>query len=492
MTGCRDRQELDISEVCKIIEWMADHTKIPILVDGDTGGIDANSARIMVNKLTKAGAAGVVIEDKVFPKHNSFKNNSYKDLADPEIHCSKIRAMKKENPEFVVIARLEEYIAGVGFEEAYARAVKYQEAGADGILVHSKIKDCSEIDEFMDHWNKDKSQGIKRVPIVIVPTKYYTIPASHFRKLGISTVIWANHNMRASIEAMQKVCNIINTDETLIGVEDKIATVSEIFRLQRDDDSFKKEFETSSSKGGQAVVLTAVKDKNFNVPKSLVKINDKTVLDQQVSSYSTAGVDKKDIFVVVGDQAQDFENTFNDGYCNEIYNSQWKHSTEVLSTLKGVSRVNKLPLFVSYGDLIFKNYILDRFGNDGDIVFAVDPKYNFSHYNDYIYGDKKYSLTSIDDYFLIQDASSRKTETTDESYFCGVFIGIFKVNTHRGLEALRTACSQVSSKDCMLRFSEVIRLLTESNNLVVKGVYVTSDWIDIDTEKDIIKAGEMK
>lgn len=111
MTGCRDRNELDISEVCKIVEWMADHTTVPILVDGDTGGVDPNSARIMVSKLTKAGAAGVCIEDKLYPKHNSFLDNSSSDLADPALHSTKIREMKAENPDFVVVARLESFIA---------------------------------------------------------------------------------------------------------------------------------------------------------------------------------------------------------------------------------------------------------------------------------------------------------------------------------------------------------------------------------------------
>ena len=92
---------------------------------------------------------------------------------------------------------MEAFISGKGLEEALKRAIAYHNAGADAILVHSKIQTSKDITDFMSRWDN-------RCPIVIVPTKYYNTPTEDFRKLGISLVIWANHNMRSSIKTMEE------------------------------------------------------------------------------------------------------------------------------------------------------------------------------------------------------------------------------------------------------------------------------------------------
>jgi phosphoenolpyruvate phosphomutase len=94
-----------------------------------------------------------------------------------------------------VVARVEALIAGLGHEEAIKRAEAYRVAGADAILIHSKIDNSSEIEKFLLEWNR-------RSPVVIVPTMYYNTPTDKFREWGVNLVIWANHNMRASITAM--------------------------------------------------------------------------------------------------------------------------------------------------------------------------------------------------------------------------------------------------------------------------------------------------
>ena len=148
-------------------------------------------------------------------------------LADIEEFCLKIKACKdsQTDPDFNVVARVESFIAGWGLEETLKRAEAYRLAGADAILIHSKKKDSSEIDAFMKEW-KD------RHPIVIVPTKYYQTDTQHFRDIGISLVIWANHNMRAAVTAFKETSQQIFKDQHLRNVEDKVATVNEVFRLQ--------------------------------------------------------------------------------------------------------------------------------------------------------------------------------------------------------------------------------------------------------------------
>src|SRR3989338_4971539 len=107
------------------------------------------------------------------------------------------------------------------------RAHKYVDAGADAVLVHSKKKTCDEIDAFMREWKG-------RAPVVIVPTKYFATPTQHFRDIGVSMVIWANHNMRASINAMRGVTERIHKEQSLANVEKSIVSVEEVFRITGD------------------------------------------------------------------------------------------------------------------------------------------------------------------------------------------------------------------------------------------------------------------
>lgn len=225
--GVRDSNEASWTQVLDILEFMSDATTIPILLDGDTGYGNFNNARRLVKKLEQINIAGVCIEDKLFPKTNSFINGETYPLASIEEFCGKIKAMKdcQVDDDFVVVARVEAFIAGLGLEEVLTRAEAYRKAGADAVLIHSKQTHFKEIEAFMKEWNG-------RSPVVIVPTKYYTTPTSEFKRLGINTVIWANHNLRASITAMQDISKQIQKEESLIQVEESIASVNEIFRLQ--------------------------------------------------------------------------------------------------------------------------------------------------------------------------------------------------------------------------------------------------------------------
>jgi len=225
--GVRDSNEASWTQVLETLEFMSDATTIPILVDGDTGYGNFNNARRLVKKLEQIDIAGVCIEDKLFPKTNSFIDGNVHPLASIEEFCGKIKAMKDSqvDDDFIVVARVEAFIAGWGLEEAFTRAEAYRQAGADAILIHSKKADFKEVEAFTKKWKK-------RHPVVIVPTKYYKTPSSEFEKLGINTVIWANHNLRASITAMQNISKQIQQEESLIHVEKSIASVNEIFRLQ--------------------------------------------------------------------------------------------------------------------------------------------------------------------------------------------------------------------------------------------------------------------
>jgi len=227
MMGVRDNNEASWTQVLEVLEFMSDASNIPILVDADTGYGNFNNARRLVRKLEQRNVAAMCIEDKIFPKTNSFIKGEQQELADIAEFCGKIQAAKdtQQDPDFCVVARTEAFITGLGLSEALKRAEAYYRSGADAILVHSKIKTADEIVAFMNEW-KDTC------PVVVVPTTYYSTPTHTFVENGISIVIWANHLLRASVTAMQNTVAQIFKDQSLHNVEKEVASVKEIFRLQ--------------------------------------------------------------------------------------------------------------------------------------------------------------------------------------------------------------------------------------------------------------------
>jgi len=228
--GVRDNNEASWTQVLEILEFMSDVTSIPIMLDGDTGYGNFNNMRRLVRKLEQRNIAAVCIEDKVFPKTNSFIEGN-QPLASIDEFCGKIKAGKdtQTDPDFCIIARIEAFIAGWGLNEALKRADAYEKAGADALLIHSKLSKPDEILAFMKGWKG-------RSPVVIVPTMYYETATEVFEKAGVSLIIWANHLLRASIAVMQKTADQIHKDRSLINIENTIVSVKEIFRLQVADE----------------------------------------------------------------------------------------------------------------------------------------------------------------------------------------------------------------------------------------------------------------
>ena len=225
--GVRDSNEASWTQILEVLEFMSDATTIPIMVDADTGYGNFNNVRRLVRKLEQRNVAAMCIEDKLFPKTNSFIRGEQQPLADMGEFCGKIKAAKdtQQDPHFCVVARTEAFIVGRGLAEALKRAEAYYQAGADAILMHSKISTPDQVLAFMKEWQDT-------CPVVIVPTTYYSTPTKVFAESGVSLVIWANHSLRSSITAMQRTAAELYQEQTLLIVEHEIAPVKEIFRLQ--------------------------------------------------------------------------------------------------------------------------------------------------------------------------------------------------------------------------------------------------------------------
>ena len=224
--GVRDNNEASWTQVLDVVEYMSDAAAIPILIDADTGYGNFNNVRRLVRKLEQRGVAAMCIEDKLFPKTNSFIGEQ-QPLAAMDEFAGKIKAAKdsQQDPDFCVVARVEALIAGWDQDEALRRAAAYHDAGADAILIHSKQSTPDQVLDFARAWQN-------RAPLVIVPTMYHQTPTATFEEAGIALIIWANHLMRASVLRMQEVAAQIQQQRSIATVESEIVPVKELFRLQ--------------------------------------------------------------------------------------------------------------------------------------------------------------------------------------------------------------------------------------------------------------------
>lgn len=233
--GLRDCNEASWTQVLDVIEYMVDGTSIPILVDGDSGYGNFNNFRRFVSKLQQRGAGGVCIEDKSFPKSNSFLEVEQQLIGVDEF-CGKIKAAKDilEDPDFVIVARIESFIVGTGLDDALTRAHAYKQAGADAIFIHSKKSNADEIESFTRAWGS-------QLPVVIAPTTYFRTPLDRFADMRVSVVIWANHLVRASVHAMQSCAEHLVKTGSPIGMENRLVAVSDVFKLTGVDELMRAE-----------------------------------------------------------------------------------------------------------------------------------------------------------------------------------------------------------------------------------------------------------
>jgi phosphoenolpyruvate phosphomutase len=223
--GLRDCNEASWTQILDVVESMTDVTTLPILLDGDSGFGSYNNVRLLVRKLCQRGVAGISLADRPFPKLNSFVGD-LQPLAAIDEFCGKIKAAKdsQTDDDFCVIARVEALVTGNSLNEALRRASSYRAAGADAILVHSKRPTPHEVIAFGRQW-------ARRTPVLIVPTTYPAIRPEVIRASGISTVIWANHNLRAAISSMRHVCRQIRAAQSAIGAQRAIVSVGEVLEL---------------------------------------------------------------------------------------------------------------------------------------------------------------------------------------------------------------------------------------------------------------------
>ena len=222
-----DASIMTMTEFLGVARSMVEACNIPVIADCDTGFGGPNNVSHMVKKYESAGISAVCIEDKTFPKSNSFLENETHDLLPEKDFVAKIIAARdaKQNNEFMIIARTEALIAGLGIEEAKKRATAYENAGADAILIHSKQKDPTEIFNFTDSWAGN-------IPLVVVPTSYPQVKLSDLIQHKIRMVIYANQTLRSAHLSMSNILKKIK-EGNLSQSENEMTSMEDIFELQK-------------------------------------------------------------------------------------------------------------------------------------------------------------------------------------------------------------------------------------------------------------------
>jgi len=484
--GVRDSNEASWTQVLEVLEFMSDATGIPILVDGDTGYGNFNNMRRLVRKLGQRDIAAVCIEDKLFPKTNSFIGQA-QPLADIAEFCGKIKAGKDSQPDddFSIIARVEALISGWSMDEALKRAEAYHEAGADGILIHSKMATADEILTFAREWGN-------RAPLVIVPTMYYRTPTDAYREHKISLAIWANHNLRAALSAMRTVTQRIKDDESLVGVEEEIASVRAVFDIAGNKELAEAErrYLEAAERKTRAVVLAASRGSKLgklteDKPKCMVDVRGEPLLKRLVGTLREAGIGEVTVVRGWKKEAIDLPSIAT------ADNDEFADTGEVASLACAGDKIAG-DVVIGYGDILFKRFVLDALNDtDGDIVLAADA---LSRGRDAAGAGRLVDLVGCSRPFtgdFLDDEPVTLTRIGNDLPPAEVdaeWVGLARLSEKGSarvaaeLEAMR-ADGTLKSASLLDLFQ---RLLDAGQ--IITAAYVTGHWFDVDDAFDLAKA----
>ncbi len=484
--GVRDNNEASWTQVVDVLEFMVDASDLPILLDGDTGYGNFNNMRRLVRKLEQRGIAGVCIEDKQFPKTNSFLNGERQPLAEIEEFAGKIAAGKdtQTDANFCIVARVEALIAGWGMDEALRRAEAYRRAGADAILIHSKLSRPDEILAFAREW-------ARRSPLVIVPTKYYSTPTAVFRQAGISTVIWANHLIRAAATAMQGVAGEIFESQTLVNVEDRIASVNEIFRLQDAEEYSAAErlYLSASGTSRAAVVLAASRGRGLEAvtvdrPKVMLPIAGKPLLRWLIDGFKKESIN--DITVVGGYRVD----AIDAAGIKLVVNERYEETGELASLACAVDGLESDTL-IAYGDLLFRSYVLrDLVESQADFAVVVDSSptgANNRTVRDFAHCSRDDDRGLFGTKVLLTGVSSGADAETPAQ---GRFIGMLKVS-RSGLGKFKAVLATLRQREDFdtLDLPALLNALI-ADGAAIEALYVHGHWRGVNDLEDFRLAAE--
>ena len=227
--GKPDIEAVDVSARMSTLNEVLEVTTKPIIYDADTGG-QTEHFKFTVRTLERLGVSAAIIEDKTGLKKNSLFGTDVPQTQDSiEGFCEKIKQGKSAlaTDEFMIIARIESLILEKGMDDAINRAKAYLDAGADGIMIHSRKKEPDEIFEFCNLYKNIKNKK----PLVVVPSSYNSVTESELASIGVNIVIYANHLLRSAYPAMINTAKSILENSRSLECDDSLLSIREILEL---------------------------------------------------------------------------------------------------------------------------------------------------------------------------------------------------------------------------------------------------------------------
>ena len=501
--GLPDIEIVSLDSRLNNINQIMEVTKKPMIVDGDTGG-EVNQFEYMVKKLERAGASMVIIEDKVFPKRNSLESGAKQDLENPELFAEKIRQgqLIKKNPDFMIAARIESLIAGLGQGEAIKRAEIYLKAGADAILIHSKSETPDEILEFAKNFYALPEELRKDKWLCCVPTTYNMVLEDELEKAGFHIVIYANHLLRASYLAMKKTASEILKSGRAFEADPLCCSVKEIFEqvgfldIKEKDRLFAEKFSSKI----KVIIPAAGKDflsEKYQCPRPLLDVAGKTILERQIEPFRLAGLSN---FVVIKGYRGEMFKMENVVYCN---NADYEKNFVVSSLFCARDYLNSSFIFL-YADVLFQESIVRNLikaaesGNE-DIILVVDS--SLQHHKDRLNRDLDLVITKNKSQFLArklvdmaEEEVSSIGEKIDKTTADCEFIGLAYFSS-KGAEILKEVYDDSVKKYQGKRFHEAesveranfTDLIQEivDRGYSVKVLKVYQGWMEIENDDDL-------
>jgi phosphoenolpyruvate phosphomutase len=367
-----DANILTLTETLEAVRRIVDAVDIPVVADCDNGYGNAINVMRTAAEFERAGAAGICIEDNEFPKRCSFYAGVRRDLVPIGEHARKIEAATaaRRDPGFAVIARTEALIAGLGVEEALARARAYADAGADAVLVHSKARDFGELRTFAALWDRG-------APLVAVPTTYPEVGLEELRAAGFRMAIFANQALRAAIVAMRATLRDLRRDGRAAAVEERIAPLEEVYALVGVPElkANERRFIFAGDEAPRAVILAAGFEPQLmpliqDRPKTMLEVRGKTILERQVGALAHCGV--RDVVVVRGYEKARIALPG----LRFVDNDRYAETGELYSLFCAAEELNG-PFVLLYGDIIFEPAILVKLlQTRADVAVVVDRAFH--------------------------------------------------------------------------------------------------------------------
>ena len=502
-----DASILTMAEHLEVTSQINDATELPVVADCDNGFGNAINVMRLVREYEKAGIAGVCIEDNVFPKRCSFYSSVKRELESIDEFVGKIRAAKQtqRSRDFVVIARTEAFIASWGLEEALKRGRAYADAGADMVLVHSKLTTPDEIKAFAEKWDRP-------VPLAVVPTIFKDTTAQELHTMGYRLVIFANQGLRAAVKAVREALAELHEKQFAASVDSRIVPLEEIYRLVGVSE-LKKGEEQFLPAGGQkttAVIIAA--GKGFEreamplieaLPKPMWEVRGKTILARQVELLRAHGIN--DIVVVRGYKKE----AINLPDLRYFDNPRFAE-THNLASLFAAEPALDGRVLVLYGDILLDPGILDRLlRTEADIALVVDHAWreNFERGATHPVSRPELVVTQHSPLYknrFIPPADGNRVvrigRTLPPAEAQAEFIGL-ALFSPRGVKIVRDSFHRLSklanqhpfheaARFDQARLSDLVQELLDQG-LPVTAVDIYKGWMEVDTYEDYVKVCEL-